>query len=304
MDPSGTAVPLFSVVVPCHDYGHLLERAVESVMRQPQRDLELLILDDGSTDATDAVARGLVDRHPSIRHLRHENRGPAATRNRGIDESRGRHLVFLDADDELDEGALGRVAELVRADPGTRVVVGGFTSVDEQGARTYVPARPLPAEGVERFRRYVTKRVPLANGAVFFHREVFDRLRYPEACRGGEDIPVFGQALALFPARTLDESLAVIHRHADSLRHALDGVESAGVELVERLFDPEVLPAPCMRFREDYLVRRHLSLFRTLYLAGEHRRARAQYVEALRLRPSAILRVAYLQKFLRSFLGR
>jgi glycosyltransferase involved in cell wall biosynthesis len=296
-------VPLFSVVVPCHDYAHLLERAVASVMRQGWRDFELLIVDDGSTDHTPEVAASLVQSHTEIRYLSQPNRGPAAVRNRAVDESHGRYLVFLDADDELDGDALERVAELVLADPELRVVVAGYTSVSEQGEEERISVPALPADGAERLRWYVEKKISLANGAVFFHRWVFDRIRYPEEFRGSEDIPVFGQALALFPSRSLDLSAARIHRHADSLRHDLAGVESAGLALVDRLFDPRVLPADCMRLREAYFVRRCLSLFRTLYLAGEHTRARTYYLRALRHSPWVVLRLAYLSKFLRSFGG-
>jgi len=95
-------VPLVSVVIPCYNQAHFLAEAIESALAQTHQRVAIVVVDDGSTDATAAVAGRYVD----VRYVRQENRGLAAARNRGLGESAGECLVFLDSDDRLHPRAL------------------------------------------------------------------------------------------------------------------------------------------------------------------------------------------------------
>jgi glycosyltransferase involved in cell wall biosynthesis len=89
-------VATVSVVIPAYNAARFIEAAVDSVLAQSFQDIEVLVVDDGSTDETEA----LVSRYGSkIRYLRQNNGGVAAARNRGIEESDGRYVAFLDSDD-------------------------------------------------------------------------------------------------------------------------------------------------------------------------------------------------------------
>lgn len=88
---------MISVVLPVYNQARYLPQAVESVWIQGVDDLELLIVDDGSTDGTLNVIKDLSSRG-NLRWIRQENAGPAAARNRGVKESRGEWIAFLDAD--------------------------------------------------------------------------------------------------------------------------------------------------------------------------------------------------------------
>ena len=105
---------LVSSIIPVYNGEAYLREAVESILAQSYRPLEIIIVDDGSTDATALVARSFGD---PVRWVHQENAGPAAARNRGIGEARGRFIAFLDADDLwLPERLVRQVAEL-EADP-------------------------------------------------------------------------------------------------------------------------------------------------------------------------------------------
>lgn len=92
--------PMVSVILPVYRAEGTLERAVRSVLRQTVPDLEVLVLDDGSTDGTRAVAEALAGQDPRVRVLPSEqNLGVGATRNRGLDAARGTWVALLDADD-------------------------------------------------------------------------------------------------------------------------------------------------------------------------------------------------------------
>ncbi|MBW3638391.1 MAG: glycosyltransferase family 2 protein [Actinobacteria bacterium] len=94
------ASPLVSVLVPAYQEERTLERAIRSTLRQSMGNLEVLVVDDGSTDETLTVARALAAADPRVRVLPSPvNTGPAATRNRGLDAARGTWIALLDADD-------------------------------------------------------------------------------------------------------------------------------------------------------------------------------------------------------------
>lgn len=104
----------FSVVIPTHNRARLLERALRSVSSQTFTDFEAIVVDDGSTDATQQI---LASRHPfPCRVFSHERaKGVAAARNRGVVEATGEFVVFLDDDDELRPNALRRIHDRTRA---------------------------------------------------------------------------------------------------------------------------------------------------------------------------------------------
>lgn len=298
---------LFSIVIPCYNYGHWLARAVTSVLAQDGSDWELLVINDGSTDNTDAVAAELLRQHaPRLRYLAQSNRGLAATRNRGIDATRGRYLIFLDADDELAPGALGVYREMIARHPGVDMVAGGYRVVDADGRARRRRVGSLPHSPQRRLRHYLFgenlfgKKLHFSNGAVAIRRDVFTVRRYPENLRVVEDIPVFAYLVACRQLAVSPAPLAIIHRHAASLRHDAGQAAAVGMALVDELFRPGVMPDWALVYRTRYETLRCLSLFRTCYLAGEKENALNFYHRALRGDPVRTLsRWSYLRKYLR-----
>lgn len=91
-----------SLVIPCYNYGRYLRACVESVLRQDGVTLRILVIDDGSTDDSAAVAAALRARDPRVDVLRHaRNRGHISTYNEGLEWATGDYTVLLDADDLL-----------------------------------------------------------------------------------------------------------------------------------------------------------------------------------------------------------
>lgn len=129
------APPLVSVVIPCYNHAHFLSEAIESVLAQTHPSIEVIVIDDGSTDATAEVAA----RYPEMRYHYQKNQGLAAARNTGIRKSTGSFLVFLDADDRLLPMALEVGLHAIASDPECAFVYGTFRWMDEGGTIIGVP---------------------------------------------------------------------------------------------------------------------------------------------------------------------
>lgn len=131
--PEDLTRPRVSVIIPTYNRAGLLPRALDSVLAQSVPDLEVLVVDDGSTDATRDVAVRYDD--PRIRYLAQpRNLGAAAARNRGMRESRGEYIAFLDSDDEWLPGKLARQLDVFRrSSDDVGLVYGGVQDDDGRG---------------------------------------------------------------------------------------------------------------------------------------------------------------------------
>ncbi|MFH1415609.1 MAG: glycosyltransferase family A protein [Elusimicrobiota bacterium] len=106
---------LYSVIIPAYNRAGFILTAVNSVLCQSLRDFELIVIDDGSTDETAGLIEGLDD--DRLRYIRQEHSGVSISRNRGLKESRGTFIAFLDSDDRWVPEKLETVDKAVRAHP-------------------------------------------------------------------------------------------------------------------------------------------------------------------------------------------
>jgi glycosyltransferase involved in cell wall biosynthesis len=133
---SGDATPgtsasaaLVSVVVPCYNHGRFLPDALESIARQTHPHVEVVVIDDGSTDDTATIARSSA----GVQYRHQPNAGLAAARNAGLEASTAAFIVFLDADDRLLPEAIATNVAFLEADPRLAFVSGEHRYVDEEG---------------------------------------------------------------------------------------------------------------------------------------------------------------------------
>jgi glycosyltransferase involved in cell wall biosynthesis len=107
-------MPRISVIIPTYNSAHYLREAIESVLDQTYKDLEIIVIDDGSTDNTKEIVKTYMDR---IIFLQQANSGPARARNLGIQKSSGEFVAFLDADDIWYPEKLERQIEIFLKNP-------------------------------------------------------------------------------------------------------------------------------------------------------------------------------------------
>lgn len=112
--------PQISVIIPCYNHGRYLPEAVASVVAQTFGDWELIIVDDGSTDDSAAVAERLIAHYAQqyrMLLLRQANQGLSASRNNGIGQARGVYILPLDADDQIEPDMLAATLEVLERQP-------------------------------------------------------------------------------------------------------------------------------------------------------------------------------------------
>ena len=106
-----------SVIIPVYNGEKTLKRCIESVLKQKDEDIEIIIINDGSTDASDKIVQEYKEKNPKIiSYYQKKNTGVADTRNYGIKKAKGKYILFLDADDYLDIHLYGLVKQYMEKD--------------------------------------------------------------------------------------------------------------------------------------------------------------------------------------------
>ena len=130
---------LLTYIVPVYNTEHYLTKCLSSIVAQGLGDdeYEVLVVDDGSTDGSDAAVEAFASTHPQVRLFKQQNQGVSAARNHALDQARGRYVQFVDSDDYLEDGVMASL--LHRAiDERLDVLLFNYKSVDVQG--TPVPS--------------------------------------------------------------------------------------------------------------------------------------------------------------------
>ena len=116
-----------SVIVPTYNSARFLVDAINSVLAQTFKEFEVWVIDDGSTDETEALMRA---QRPPVHYIRQKNLGVAAARNRGIEESSGKYVAFLDADDTWAPRKLEYQIDALRNNDNCRACYSAFSIAD------------------------------------------------------------------------------------------------------------------------------------------------------------------------------
>jgi glycosyltransferase involved in cell wall biosynthesis len=176
-----THTPLTSVVIPCYNQAHFLAEAIESALGQTAARIEVIVVNDGSTDGTSDVAR----RYRPVRLIEQSNRGLSRARNAGLAAAAGEFVVFLDADDRLLPHAVAFALALAARDPAIAMVAGQCRTIAENGAPLAMP--DLPAVERDHYRALLSRNFVWTPGAACFRSAAV-------VAAGGFDPAVSGSA--------------------------------------------------------------------------------------------------------------
>ncbi|UIJ46162.1 glycosyltransferase family 2 protein [Sphingomonas cannabina] len=190
--------PLFSVVVPTYNRHATVIEAVESALAQTVRDIEVIVVDDGSSDRTPEALAAIPD--PRLHVIVQDNAGASAARNRGITEARGRYVAFLDSDDRFLPEHLADLLPLLAQ--GDDIVAYSRVIVDRGSGRRFLkPYREIRlGESVDRY--LMCERGFIQTSSLALPRGLARTVRYREDVRFGDDTD-FAVRLSLHGARFL-----------------------------------------------------------------------------------------------------
>lgn len=190
---------MISVVVPIYNTGNSLAKCIDSILESTYKDFELILVNDGSTDNSPELCQKYCQKDSRVHLINQENQGASVARNRGLDNSQGEWVVFVDSDDSIFPDLLSMIAEEKSAD----LIIFDFTITGQSAAKTMEGIKEISvpldsaenrADLIERLLRFW----PLAKGghtdlrapwAKAFRRSVLDRnaIRFTPGVRVGED---------------------------------------------------------------------------------------------------------------------
>ena len=228
--PAGS--PLVSVIIPVHNGERFLGEAVNSVLAQNYPSLEIIIIDDGSTDGTEAAVRRLPC---DVHYFKQENLGPAAARNRGIRDASGDLVAFLDVDDLWPEHTLTRLVDELLRQPELEVAR-GYSQVMEYD----------PVAGTYEYRGNPRESFPYSIACGVYRKRVFDRVGlFDKNLLFGEDTDWYNRAHELkVPIQRVEAVTLHVRRHGKNMTHGKTLVELNMLRVLKMSLDRQRTAAP------------------------------------------------------------
>jgi glycosyltransferase involved in cell wall biosynthesis len=274
-------MPTVSIVVPAYNQCRYLGDAIRSAMTQTHANLEVIVVDDGSTDDTAAVCRSFTDTR--VRYVWQENRGLSAARNTGIRESRGEFLTFLDSDDLFLPEKVALLLGAFERDPDLGLVAGQAVLIDQHGQRLgEVFDRPLPDEPTD-----LLLGNPLHVGSVLLRRGWQERVGlFDESLRSYEDWDLWLRlARAGCKMGWVPQPVSLYRFHQDQMTRIGAQMTAATFAVLDKTFNDPSLPDAWRARREDAYSRGFLRAAAQAYTGGDVLGAREHMREAAARNP-------------------
>jgi len=254
------SAPLVTIIVPTHNRRELVQQTIDSVLAQDYTRVELLVLDDGSTDGTPEVLERYASEHPDrFRWDRHDNIGQARTLNRGFEMMHGDYVGYLSSDDVLVPSALRKLVEALDDDRDAVVAYPAFHVIDDAGE---VVTMMTPPE----YRTADALRLHncIVNVGAIYRRSVIDRIGgWDPSFVYVADLDFFLRASALGRFRLVREPLGSWRSHPGSA-NAAPGLRGAAEQtrLLDKFYAQEGLPEELLDVREE--------AYRNAYFVAAH----------------------------------
>lgn len=228
-------LPLVSVIVPCYNHGRFLGNAIESILSQDYSQTEIIVIDDGSTDNTEHLAKSF----PSVHYHNQPNQGLAAARNTGIELASGKYLVFLDADDILLPKAISTQVNFMKQNKEPAFVSGGHCTSDEN-LQNY---QHVFAEVEKDHYLHLLQRNFIGmHAAVMYRRDIISQYMFDTAFKAVEDYDLYLRIAADHAVFHHTLPIAVYRAHSNNmsadlklmLQHALKALHKQKPFLTDR----------------------------------------------------------------------
>jgi glycosyltransferase involved in cell wall biosynthesis len=290
-----------SAIIPVYNGAATIAEAVDSALAQTMRDLEVIVVDDGSSDDTATILGGYEDR---VRLIAQENRGPAAARNAAARVASGEYLAFLDADDRWMPTMVERCVAALESAPGCVLAYSNLALVDSSGNALGAPLISGETAHAPTLDEMLHRMWPIMTSGVLMRRAAFDRaggFREEFQRASYEDIHLWMVAREQGPFCYIPEALAVWRFSLFPGRFKKPGGNVAAGAEFDRLMRQRwgVSAAPLLKTRTR-AARSILGYIGLIAMrAGDSERAREAFGDALRIDP---WRVRNYLRFIRTYL--
>ena len=228
--------PRISIIIPAYNQARFLNDSVNSALSQNYRNYEIIVVDDGSTDETAAVAAEYGDR---IHYVYQENRGLAGARNTGIRHARGEYIALLDSDDIWQPDFLAKMMGLVAEVPDAVVFYCSARCCDVDGHELpqIIECQPVPRD--QFYEKLATANFIIPSTVVMLHSAIMSIGLFDQAFRACEDWDLWLRLAPTSHFACLEECLIKYRLHGSSLSADPKKMQQAVRATIEKNFGPE-----------------------------------------------------------------
>lgn len=280
--PDNHDLPLVSVIIPTYNKSKLLRLTIESVLAQTYPAIELIVVDDGSTDDTPSVAREFGGR---IIYVRQDNLGGEAARNNGFKIARGAYINFFDHDDLMMPTKIERQVQLLEARSEIGVAHCQYDVISEDGEVLYTSG-PLPEGDV---LKDLAVSCSIWSGGPLIRRECLDRVGlYDDDVWSGDWDLWLRIARAGYQFACVQERLGKYRVTQGSAMVNVARTEQLDIRILDKVFSDPNLPAAVAALKHEAYGFWRFWLSSRYYSIGRWEDAQRNLVEALSLRPSIL----------------
>jgi glycosyltransferase involved in cell wall biosynthesis len=260
--------------------------AVKSVLAQSFRDLEIVVVDDGSTDKTAEVLRPFRER---IRYVVQEHRGLAAARNMGIRVARGRYVAFLDSDDLWLPDKISMQVSRMDADRAIGLVYGEAALFNEDSPPTVTLHSYWSHHPSGRILPWLVRQNVVPSPTPLVRRELFDQVGpFDEALSACEDWDMWIRIAHVSEFAYVDRLLAKYRVHSANMSLNHERLLTNGLRVIEKAFSVPGLSPEIRRLRRSIISRRHADYALHCFYERRYERARREVIRAVTLDPRCL----------------
>ena len=187
---------LISVIIPAFNVGGYIERSLDSLCAQSFKDLEIVVVDDGSTDDTLSICLKYKERDDRIRVIHKDNDGVAAARNTGLDNSHGDLVAFLDADDVYEKDALKNLYEAMAREGADMAVCGYYEEYSDKTQKHGVHSGTIVFDRMEALSEFLRMGGCIGSGCwgKLYRACLFEGIRFKKY-KTGEDVELLSRII-------------------------------------------------------------------------------------------------------------
>ncbi|AHM60585.1 family 2 glycosyl transferase [Flammeovirgaceae bacterium 311] len=216
-----------SVIIPCYNHGNYLTEAVESIYQQGYSPVEIIVVDDGSSDNTKDIAARLK----GVQYVYQQNQGLSAARNTGIRHATGEFIIFLDADDWLLPGAITTNLRYLQQNPKAAFVSGAHDKV-------FVDTNTVREERSEvtqdHYAHLMQGNYIGMHATVMYRRWVFNEFQYDTSLRSCEDYDLYLKITRKYPVVHHGEKIAAYRLHNSNMSGNIPFMLSMALAVLDR----------------------------------------------------------------------